>query len=373
MKNTHTILHIVLYLLLCSITLGKKNKDDIKNKSYPPCKACKVVVESFDKGMERTNRGKFEGGDAAWEEDKLGSYKTSEMRLIEIQEGLCKEVDHGQNQCYSLIGDWEHFIEEWWFKHQKDSNLFTFLCVESTQNCCPDNHYGKDCQKCPGYPDNICNNNGKCKGAGTRLGNGKCNCDKGYSGEYCFECADGFYQSYKDEKKLLCSPCHRACKGACKGGGAKECHECNPGWREIEGQGCYDIDECVEKDDSCPKNHFCVNNEGNFSCLACDRACDGCSGDGPDMCDKCAEGFNKKGNLCVNTDILGRKSTENWARYVTYLGLTVATCIILQRNVYAAGVIGLFVAIYISVSEYMIAHGNISDTTPSLDIVDKHS
>lgn len=36
-----------------------------------------------------------------------------------------------------------------------------------------------------------------------------------------------------------------------------------------------------------------------FSFLACDKACDGCSGDGPDMCNKCAEGFKKKGNMCV--------------------------------------------------------------------------
>jgi hypothetical protein len=31
--------------------------------------------------MERTARGKFEGGDAAWEEERLGSYSRSEVRL----------------------------------------------------------------------------------------------------------------------------------------------------------------------------------------------------------------------------------------------------------------------------------------------------
>ena len=31
----------------------------------------------------------------------------------------------------------------------------------------------------------ICSGNGKCKGDGTRKGNGKCACDSGYGGETC--------------------------------------------------------------------------------------------------------------------------------------------------------------------------------------------
>jgi hypothetical protein len=30
----------------------------------------------------------------------------------------------------------------------------------------------------------------------------------------------------------------------------------------------------------------------------CDRACQSCQGDGPDMCDKCAEGYTLKDNVC---------------------------------------------------------------------------
>jgi hypothetical protein len=52
--------------------------------------------------MERTARGKFEGGDAAWEEERLGSYSRSEVRLIEIQEKLCINVERGKDQV-SLI------------------------------------------------------------------------------------------------------------------------------------------------------------------------------------------------------------------------------------------------------------------------------
>ena len=217
-------------------------------------------------GIEKTSRGKFEGGDSSWEEDKLGSYKNSEIRLIEIQEKLCKEVKHGQTQCHSLAEELEHILEDWWF-HKQETDLFDFICIEQSKKCCPKDHYGPECSECPGFPDNVCNNNGKCKGAGTRKGNGKCTCDKGYAGENCFECANGYYQSYKDNNKLLCSMCHRACKSSCSGGSAKDCHECNIGWVKIEEKGCLDVDECIENQDSCPDNHFCINNEGNFSCI----------------------------------------------------------------------------------------------------------
>lgn len=32
---------------------------------------------------------------------------------------------------------------------------------------------------------------------------------------------------------------------------------------------------------------------------ACDQACDGCHGDGPDMCTKCATGYVLHDNICT--------------------------------------------------------------------------
>ena len=34
-------------------------------------------------------------------------------------------------------------------------------------------------------------------------------------------------------------------------------------------------------------------------CLACDKACASCTGDGPDMCISCAENYKLQGNMCV--------------------------------------------------------------------------
>lgn len=68
-------------------------------------------------------------------------------------------------------------------------------------------------------------------------------------------------------------------------------------------------------------------------------------------------------------DILGRKRHENMARYATYCGLCVATCIVLQRNIYLASGIGMAVGLYISVSEYMIANSDIQEAKPNLDLL----
>lgn len=219
-------------------------------------------------GLEKTSRGKFEGGDSAWEEDKLGSYSRSEIRLIEIQESLCKDVERGETQCQSLAEELESQIEEWWFKHQDTHpDIYDYICVEKTERCCPKDHYGPNCTQCPGYPDKICSNNGKCKGAGTRKGNGSCFCDKGYIGDTCSECSSGYYESYRDENTLLCSACHAACDGPCRSAGPKDCEKCAAGWYMIEDKGCFDINECLKSDEICPGNQFCVNKEGSYDCL----------------------------------------------------------------------------------------------------------
>lgn len=170
-------------------------------------------------GMERTARGKHDGGDAAWEEANLGSYKRSEIRLVEVQESLCKEVLRGEDQCHALAETNEALIEEWWFRQQEaNDDLHSWLCVDRLQVCCPAGHYGAKCAKCAD-----CGGNGKCKGDGTRKGNGKCACDDGYQGESCNGCDNQHYESYRDDTKLLCSVCHVACgdEGGCTGAGPK--------------------------------------------------------------------------------------------------------------------------------------------------------
>ena len=56
------------------------------------------------------------------------------------------------------------------------------------------------------------------QGDGSRKGNGACVCNKGYAGSLCDSCnVTDHYEAYKDETKLVCSPCHKSCDGACAG------------------------------------------------------------------------------------------------------------------------------------------------------------
>uniref|UniRef100_A0A1B0DDL6 protein disulfide-isomerase n=1 Tax=Phlebotomus papatasi TaxID=29031 RepID=A0A1B0DDL6_PHLPP len=338
-----------------------------KNVKLPPCKSCRVLVESFEAGVRKTERNKHDGGDAAWEEERLGSYKTSELRLVEIQESLCNDVTRGSSQCHNLAEDSEQILENWWFKHQNEEpDLFKFLCIGELKVCCPDHHFGPNCDPC-----SDCHGNGQCKGNGTRKGNGKCLCDPGYAGDGCTECALQYYEAFRDETKILCSPCHAACANStgCRGPGPRSCNACAKGYAAVsggEGGGCLDVNECLEMRNACQRNQFCVNNEGSFTCLECDRSCNGCSGDGPDLCDSCADGYELRDGLCTDTSGEKREQYVTMTRYLTYLGLCIATCVIFQSSTWIASLVGLAVALYISVSEYWLAGSSSKDQSPTI-------
>uniref|UniRef100_A0A0K8WEN1 Cysteine-rich with EGF-like domain protein 2 n=2 Tax=Bactrocera latifrons TaxID=174628 RepID=A0A0K8WEN1_BACLA len=354
------MLHLLSVLLLLGINCGAvkgfdKSPQEQKEKSskLPPCKSCTVLVESFKLGLDKTSRGKHAGGDAAWEEEKLRSYKTSEVRLVEVQEHLCSDVRRGQDQCHTMANDHEHLLEEWFVHKQTDMpDLHAWLCIEQLKVCCPDDHYGPECKQCTD-----CNGNGKCKGSGTRKGNGKCACDAGFTGDNCNTCADNYYEAYNDGKKMLCSTCHRSCGDTgCTGAGPKACRNCKEGWiMGTDPAGCQDINECLVQKRPCRPNQFCVNDEGTYSCLECDRSCDGCDGDGPDMCKKCSTGYTLKDGKCLDESSDQRDQFVNITRLLTYFGLCIATCVIFQSSTHIAYIVGAAVAIYIAASEYWLS------------------
>lgn len=130
-----------------------------------------------------------------------------------------------------------------------------------------------------------------------------------------------------------------------------------------EDKGCLDVNECASPDTPCQDNQFCVNNEGSYKCLDCDKSCAGCTGDGPDMCRECAVGYTLIDNMCTDNDQENRKRHVFMTRYLTYLGMAIATGIILNKNIYLAAIVGFAVAVYISVSEYVLN----SPPTPETD------
>lgn len=50
-----------------------------------------------------------------------------------------------------------------------------------------------------------------------------------------------------------------------------------------------------------------------------------------------------------------RDTKVDIARYLTYFGLCVSTCIIFQKNMTIASIIGIAVGMYIALSEYLLS------------------
>jgi len=334
---------VLCLVLLISASLVK-SKEDVSKKEkqeerkiakLPPCAACNTLVKSFQAGMKRTAKGKLEGGDTAWEEKNQGKgYASSEVRFVEIQEKLCTDVERGETQCHDNHHAWEEHLEEWWKlgfegkdEDAKRESLKEWLCIDKLSVCCHDGYYGPDCKPCQVKTEDnvICSGNGKCKGSGTRKGNGKCSCDTGYSGETCSECSQGYYNSYEDGDKTLCSKCHASCEGPCTGAGPKSCLACKKGYLMDTEQGCQDVDECNagQKVHKCnPDTQFCINTDGSHRCMKCDKSCKGCIADGPDSCNECANGYvfqkNKEGDddghgtggICITEKEAAEKEKE---------------------------------------------------------------
>ncbi|CAG2176877.1 unnamed protein product, partial [Oppiella nova] len=247
-------------------------------------------------GVERTSRGKHEGGDSHWEESRLGSYANSEIRLTEIQELLCHELSAGKDQvlthtyipfhtplvlsyhisttihslivsCHHLAEEYEPQIENWWFSKRQASDsqsLYDYLCMGQMKACCPTGHYGPQCQPCPGYPDRVCNTRGYCEGNGSREGTGKCVCQPAYDGAHCNTCAkDHWLNGTTAEGLVVCEPCDKSCADRCRSGGPKGCLVCGTGYIWDGDYGCVDVDECADMGvNPCESNAFCINTEG---------------------------------------------------------------------------------------------------------------
>ncbi|XP_035517937.1 stabilin-1 [Morone saxatilis] len=141
------------------------------------------------------------------------------------------------------------------------------VCVFTSwvQKCCK-NHYGRDCQVCPGGVEAPCNNHGKCDDGLRR--SGRCSCNKGFTGKACELCVTGYYGSN-------CTACSCGNQGRCDEGieGSGQC-VCNPGWKG---------DQCEIEIGSIPEE-----------CRQCHAQADCVPGVG---C-QCKSGFQGNGTFC---------------------------------------------------------------------------
>lgn len=274
-----------------------------KKKKGPQCDTCKEIVKKFHKGVEKTKKSNYGGGNTDWEERALGDYANSEVRLVEIMDELC---DGASKECHQMLEQHEETVEEFWFNsglHRTEEEFHQFFCIGKVKACCPNNTYGPDCKECTGGKDRPCLGNGKCNGEGTRGGTGKCQCNHGYKGELCDSCLEGYYEHVKNATDTVCNVCHIACKTSCTGDGAKVCDACKEGWNYNEETGCEDVNECESGSSSpCQDTEYCTNTQGSYSCLSCHVACKGCTGSGFNKCVLCNDGYLLKDGECLDVD-----------------------------------------------------------------------
>ncbi|VDM97277.1 unnamed protein product [Thelazia callipaeda] len=252
----------------------------------------------FFQGLDKTKNQHFAGGNTYWEEKKLGKFITSETRLLEAMEYVCKkkyvqnwdkykDIKNLEFKCMQLVEESEDNIENWYFhKQSSDPDILLWLCHGKLRLCCSEGHYGAECSPCPGVKQNVsvCSDHGSCQGDGSREGTGKCVCHKGYVGFMCSNC-DANYYAVPNISVFTCNECHQSCKGGCFNSGPENCKECHTGWIMSDNHKCEDINEC-ESENRCSGKHMkCHNLEGSYECV-------------------CEEGFviDSKGNCKINVE-----------------------------------------------------------------------
>ncbi|XP_019506649.1 PREDICTED: cysteine-rich with EGF-like domain protein 1 isoform X2 [Hipposideros armiger] len=286
-----------------------------------PCHTCRGLVDSFNKGLERTIRDNFGGGNTAWEEEKLSKYKDSETRLVEVLESVCSKSDF---ECHRLLELSEELVESWWFhKQQEAPDLFQWLCSDSLKLCCPSGTFGPSCLPCPGGAEKPCGGYGRCEGEGTRGGSGHCDCQAGYGGEACGQCGLGYFEAERNASHLVCSACFGPC-ARCSGPEESNCLQCKKGWA-LHHLKCVDIDECGTERANCGADQFCVNTEGSYECRDCAKACLGCMGAGPGRCKKCSPGYQQMWTSVRQRCAQERMSSARTQRAVTAVSVQRAT------------------------------------------------
>lgn len=330
-----------LYLPAEPISANTRNETSAKNEES--CTDCRLISESMENLLRQPRQMNAYG------------QLDEKIDLGKIKKAICKDIvdDQHRERCRSFFFAQTDVIERW--KQTRGRvGFFDFVCIKELKRCCPRNSFGPKCTKC-----SKCGRNEHCHGEGTRSGVGNCVCKEGHTGVNCSNCLPKYYHDADvkvgDSNATICKPCHKSCL-YCRQPGPLGCEVCQSGFSWIPGYGCSDIDECIQSGKKiCGANNLCVNTEGSYFCYECDRACDGCHGDGPDMCVKCAKGYKLEKGNCV---ALGRTilpPEANYYRYAIYTGLCLCTCIILHNNVYLASLVGLCVALYIGFSEYIMS------------------
>ncbi|XP_068133029.1 stabilin-2 isoform X2 [Hyperolius riggenbachi] len=173
--------------------------------------------------------------------------------------------------------------------------------------CCR-GYYGRDCQACPGTPENPCNKHGTCDDGYT--GTGECKCSSEFNGTACELCMPGRYGSG-------CKLCDCTENGLCDEGitGTGAC-ACNKGWIGNRCETKIDLppvctppcssNAVCQKDNVCECNPFYEGDGRTCTvvnrCQANNGGCDKnakCSQSGVQVTCSCLKGYSGDGTVCT--------------------------------------------------------------------------
>eukprot|EP00049_Salpingoeca_infusionum_P003009 m.62242 g.62242 ORF g.62242 m.62242 type:complete len:536 (+) comp11901_c0_seq1:259-1866(+) len=285
---------VLVHPTLAAKKASKSGKAVSASDAKSKCDQCHKIVDKFLEGVAKTSTDiEFTGESKGWSKDNekfLGKYSMNEAQLVEVIEGVCAR----NHKCATMLEAVEEHLEDWWNEHREaESDLKTWLCIETASYCCAPGHYGASCKSCPALDgDTPCNGHGTCDGDGVRGGTGKCKCTGNFKGKTCSKCMPGFFmrQTATDPVISTCEACDSACKMDCNGPGPTHCMECADGYQLLDGT-CVDINEC--ESNPCTEDlTVCNNLPGSFECAKCDVGClTACTAPGLEGCTDCAEGY----------------------------------------------------------------------------------
>jgi hypothetical protein len=169
-----------------------------------------------------------------------------------------------------------------------------------------------DCTEDP----SVCGFHGRCE-------NDRCLCDQGYDGRYCSHCAPGFQDNDGDDECLPdCTTAEVRCVGyrvcsddsgeatcvCAKGYDGDGCRDCAEGYVDVEGTGAC-TPTCAVTDLDCSDHGECVDETGYPRCL-CDIGYRGTD------CSECAPTHEADGSGAC-------RANPDWTRYLAGTGVDV--------------------------------------------------
>eukprot|EP00040_Diaphanoeca_grandis_P019928 m.105572 g.105572 ORF g.105572 m.105572 type:complete len:577 (-) comp27660_c0_seq1:85-1815(-) len=122
-------------------------------------------------------------------------------------------------------------------------------------------------------------------------------------------CSDTGTFCHNTRGSFSCEECSDACADPgdttqpwCTGAAAENCKACKAGYKELEGGGCEDVNECDNNEHDCKQGRYCNNKPGSFECKDCHSSCstDGCTSGSASDCVSCKAGYG--GKPCKDID-----------------------------------------------------------------------